>query len=375
MPIVLAAVRNLTIAGASKGDVSYGDIHITVATLASSAVSFTGPSAAANNETIGLTLAGLSLSTGNTNFEVSKKIGPFGHIHCSGHFSAAIKNTDVAVFLKVINANGLPQVVASTSIDFGSVDVSHKMEHESCKIAEKIIEVFIGNINKKIESEIKSKVPAVVQSALNTQVNKLLAGLGLVVDVTPDATANFSLSGTPVITDTRLTLGFVAKFEPKVWPAGGVPPTPIASPLPQPATGKDLALAFSSSVLDSASAVYTALGSFALNESIPANVSATLRLVLPQLRKAFPTQPLSVEIAACPRLPPRVIFGKAGAQIAAENASLVLSAVMPNGSLAPALRLSLNGSINASVALGDGAANISISLVAGEYRTKRHYHI
>jgi hypothetical protein len=36
----------------------------------------------------------------------------------------------------------------------GSVSVSHSMDHTSCKIAEKIISVFIGNINTKIENEV-----------------------------------------------------------------------------------------------------------------------------------------------------------------------------------------------------------------------------
>jgi hypothetical protein len=149
VPIVIAAARNLTMPGASSSDVTYGDIHITTANLASSAVSFVGAS-----QTIDLTLTGLSLRTGTTSFEVSKSIKPFGHLHCSGHFSAAISKTDIgesalifpgprdslsatisrcmsllarsestscrflAVSLDVINANGLPQISANTSINF-----------------------------------------------------------------------------------------------------------------------------------------------------------------------------------------------------------------------------------------------------------------
>lgn len=228
------------------------------------------------------------------------------------------------------------------------------------------MEVFIGDINKKIESAVKDKVPAAVQTALNTQVNKLLAGLGLVVSVDSNAQANFSLAGTPTITDTQLALGFEAKFEPKVRPAGGIPPTPAAPPLSLPRNDKDLALAFSASVIDSASAVYTALGVLELNTTVPSNVSDSLRLLLPQLKRAFPAEPLTVRIAANRRLPPHATFGPKGAQLVAQDATLLLSALQPNGGTeSPALSLLLNASINATVALGAGAENITFRLVVG----------
>jgi hypothetical protein len=134
VPLVLSAAQNLTIPGEKTSQFHFDDIHITQCTLGSSAVTFVKAS-----QSIGLALDGLSLSTGKTGFEVIHSIKPFGHLHCSGHFSAAVKNTDISVLLKVINANGLPQITATTAINFGSVDVSHDMTHESCKIAEKIV--------------------------------------------------------------------------------------------------------------------------------------------------------------------------------------------------------------------------------------------
>lgn len=360
VPVVVAAAQNLTIPGAQTSQFHYDTIRVASCSLNSSSVSFDKTS-----QNIVLTLTDLGLSIGNTNFEVIKSIKPFGHLHCSGHFSAAITHTDVAMQLRVVNADGMPQVVATTSIDFGSVDVSHSMSHESCKIAEKIVEVFIGNINKKIESEVKSKIPGVVQNALNNEVNKLLAGLGLVISVDSYAQANFNLSGTPTITDTQLALGFQAKFEAKAPPPGGIPPTPEVPPPMLPHNDKDLALAFSASVFDTASAVYTALGVLELNETIPENVSASLRLILPQLRRAYATQPLVVHLAANSRLPPRVVFGPAGTQLVAENVSIVLSAVDANGTVCPALSLLLDASINATVALGPGAQNITFTVVPG----------
>ncbi len=360
VPVVVAAAQNLTISGAKTSDFHYDDIHVASCSLNSSSVSFDKAS-----QNIVLTLTDLGLSIGNTNFEVIKSIKPFGHLHCSGHFSAAISKTDITVQLRVVNADGIPQIATTTSINFGSIDVSHGMSHESCKIAEKIVEVFIGNINKKIESEVKSKIPGVVQKALNGEVNKLLAGLGLVVSVDSHAQANFSLAGTPTITDTQLALGFQARFEPKLRPPGGIPPIPVAPPLALPNNDKDLGLAFSASVFDSASAVYSALGVLELNEPIPANISTSLRLLLPQLKRAYPTEPLVVHLAANSRLPPRVVFGPTGAQLVAENASIILSAVAANGTEHPALSLLLDASINATVALGAGAQNITFKLVPG----------
>lgn len=360
VPIVLAAAQTLTIPGAKTSDFHYDDIHVASCSLNSSSVSFDKTS-----QNVVLTLTDLGLSIGNTNFEVIKSIKPFGHLHCSGHFSAAIEHTDITVQLRVVNADGTPQISTTTSINFGSIDVSHSMSHESCKIAEKIVEIFIGNVNKKIESEVKSKVPGVVQKALNGAVNKLLAGLGLVVSVDSHAQANFSLVGTPTITDTQLALGFQARFEPKVRPPGGIPPMPVAPTPALPDNDKDLALAFSASVFDSASAVYSALDVLELNETIPTNISTSLRVVLPQLRRAYPSEPLVVQVAANSRLPPRVVFGRTGAQLVAENASILLSAVATNGTECPALSLRLDAYINATVALGPGAQNITFKLVPG----------
>jgi hypothetical protein len=182
-----------------------------------------------DNGGIRLSLTGLSLGTKQTNFEVKKKI-LFAHVHCSGHFSASIAGTDVVVSLRLETVGGRPQVAASSSIKFGKVSVTHHLNNEACKIGESIVSLFIGNVNKKIESEIKSKVPATVQTLLNTQVNKLLAGLQLSVEVDRWARANFSLAGNATNTDARLCLGFSARFEPRV-PPPGVPRRPPLSPL------------------------------------------------------------------------------------------------------------------------------------------------
>jgi hypothetical protein len=64
--------------------------------------------------------------------------------------------------------------------------------------------------------------------------------------------------------------------------------------------------------------------------------------------------------------PPAVAFGAAGAHFVAQNVTLLISAMLANGSLAPALELDVSGSVNATISLGGAAENITIKLVRGE---------
>ena len=349
LPLVLASVRSLVIKGESSKNFDYDDIHISNANITAADVSFV-----ANNGGINLTLAGLSLGTGTTNFEVKKKI-LFAHVHCSGHFSASISGTNVGVIMALKNVGGRPQIVANTSISFGKVSVSHHLNNVGCKIAESIVQLFIGNVNSKIESDIKSKVPAAVQSVLNTQVNALLAGLQLSVPVDKWSTANFSLAGATTNTATRLTLGFAARFEPTMRPAGGLPPTPTppgSSPLLTPNCAEDLGLAFGAEIANSASVVYASAGALTVNSTLPPNVTSSpaFNALFPALIKHFPNSTFSVALAVRPKAPPTATITPPLLRLTASNVSVVFLASSEGGSPPiPALELAVGVNVSMDV--------------------------
>jgi hypothetical protein len=326
LPLIISSVQNLTIPGASASDFTYADIHITSAALGSADVSF-----APANGGIHLALNSLSLATGTSNFEVKKKI-KVGPIHktfsCSGHFSASVSSTNIAVTLAISNVGGRPQAIATSSINFGKVSVSHHLNSVGCKIAESIISVFIGNVNKKIESEVKSKVPAAVQALLNEQVNKLLDGLQLSIPVDQWAIANFSLAGATTNTATRLKLGFDARFEPRVRPPHGMPPTPTppGGALVSPPCSEDLGLAFGAQIVNSAAAVYVGAGALSFISTLPVNVtaSAAFKALLPSLIKTFPNS--SFRVALDVTHPPMAQVAPPLLRISAPNVSFTILA-------------------------------------------------
>ena len=332
LPLIISSVRGLVIPGASTSQFSYGDIHINSAALDSANVSF-----APSNGGIHLALNSLSLATGSSDFKVSKEI-KVGPIHktfsCSGQFSASVSSTNIAVTLAISNKNGRPQITAASSIQFGKVSVSHHLNNVGCKIAESIISVFIGNVNTKIENEVKSKVPAAVQDLLNKEGNQLLDGLQLSINVDKWALVNFSLAGPTTNTATHLKLGFTARFEPRIRAPHGLPATPIShSPLVAPPCSADLGLAFGAQVLNSAAAVYVGVGALELNSTLPPSVisSTAFKALLSSLTKSFPNATYGVVLNVT--RPPIALVAPPLLHIGVQNVSFMILATPP-GSVA-----------------------------------------
>jgi hypothetical protein len=78
------------------------------------------------NVGVAVTLSNIGLAIPTTAFEVSKRI--IVDLHCSGKFSGALANTQVAVTLKVVrDKSGAPVVTPSSAWSWGSIDIEERL--------------------------------------------------------------------------------------------------------------------------------------------------------------------------------------------------------------------------------------------------------
>ena len=78
------------------------------------------------NVGVAVTLSNIGLAIPTTAFEVSKRI--IVNLHCSGKFSGALANTQVAVTLKVVrDKSGAPVVTPSSAWSWGSIDIEERL--------------------------------------------------------------------------------------------------------------------------------------------------------------------------------------------------------------------------------------------------------
>jgi len=79
------------------------------------------------NVGVAVTLSNIGLAIPTTAFEVSKRI--IVNLHCSGKFSGALANTQVAVTLKVVrDKSGAPVVTPSSAWSWGSIDIEERLD-------------------------------------------------------------------------------------------------------------------------------------------------------------------------------------------------------------------------------------------------------
>jgi hypothetical protein len=168
-PIIVEALQNFTIPGVSEKHFSFSNIVLRDFNIQNITVSFDPPA-------IKLSMTDLTVYIPPTGFEVMDKV-LFVNVHCHGHLTANI--TDMSLTIGVDPTKDASSKFflagASTVTSFGSLSISHKFDHTLCKIADKIIEDLIGNVDKKIREAILNDLPAVISKAVTTDGNAALA--------------------------------------------------------------------------------------------------------------------------------------------------------------------------------------------------------
>ena len=166
--------RSIVIPGGSEKKFGYDAIRFSQFSVNSITVSTAIPNK------ITVRINGLTIAIGNTNFWVKALI------KCKGHFSASIQGATVAVTLALNNdGNGHLRSTTTVAASIQKVAISHKFNSVLCKVANALISLFIGNIDKKISAAIKDQLPKMLGPAISQAVDKMFLNIPLYFVNTP----------------------------------------------------------------------------------------------------------------------------------------------------------------------------------------------
>lgn len=279
LPQLVASAKKVVIHVPSDKHYSCDDIHISSFNIASAVASFT-------NNTVFLKLDKISVAIPSTTFHVFDKILGV-KISCHGELTASIINTNMSFSVKILNQGGKAIVQAKVQyVHFGSVKVSHKF-HSVCKIVDDIVEVFIGNVNKKLEDAIKKDVPDAIQKELNTLAEEIMAEFTGIVKVDKYSELDYSLVTNMLTPAHVLTFNVKAEFKSVVDPKESAL---VASVMAPSAVKSDAVVQINQYVLNTAAEVYTNAGAFVGTEiySTTAKLNTSLPIIGPLLFKLCP---------------------------------------------------------------------------------------
>jgi len=187
-PIIVEALQNFTIPGETQEHFAFWPIHLQRFNISNITFGFYPP-------VIEMQLRNLTVIIPSTEFELMDRI--IFKITCHGHFSAIIDDLSLLIGVDPIrNTNNkffLTKVTVKSS--FGKLNIQHEMDHTLCRIADKILEFFIGNLDQKITSAIINDLPGVLSKAIATGGNAALDK------------GNYTIVWGPVLTPSLFSFG------------------------------------------------------------------------------------------------------------------------------------------------------------------------
>ncbi|CCW67177.1 unnamed protein product [Phytomonas sp. Hart1] len=118
-----------------------------------------------------LCVADLALSIPKTGF-----IFKYGVFTCQGTFSTALSQTTVCLNTKpYIFPNGsLSLVFGDADIIWGNMEIHHELDGFLCNAEESIAKIFVGEINKFAEKNMRERLPKIIAARLQTSTEQVL---------------------------------------------------------------------------------------------------------------------------------------------------------------------------------------------------------
>jgi len=258
VPEIKQAFSSFTVPGGSSHGVSYGDIILDNGDFSTIHVSLLNGAGAK------LDVTSLSFKMEHTSFSV-KKYG----ITCSGKIWGSLSGTDASGIASLGISNGAVKSTVDSSIVWGTLSIDHHLSSDVCSFIEDIVELFIGDINKKIEDVVKSQIPAVLEQVFTELLNEGLSTFGTQVEL-PDNVL-FDYTAVDLSTQTNIaTFEVLGQFKDKNNPSKPSNFTPNEMKLGFPTSEANAMI--SEFPVNTASEVYTSKGMLAYQAVVPNSI-------------------------------------------------------------------------------------------------------
>jgi len=258
VPEIKQQFSSFTIPGGSSNGVSYDDITLDNGDFSSAHISLLNGAGAK------LDITSLSFKMEQTNFS-AKKYG----ITCKGTIWGSLSGTDASGIASLGISNGAVKATVDSNIAWGTLSIDHHLSNDFCSFIEDIVELFIGDINKKIEDVVKSQIPSVLEQVFQQLLNEGLSTFGTQVELPEDVL--FDYSAVDLDTQPNLaTFEVLGQFKDKNNPNKPTNFTPNAMTLGFPIYEANAMI--SEFPVNTASEVYTAKGLLAYQAVVPHSI-------------------------------------------------------------------------------------------------------
>ncbi|XP_065129072.1 bactericidal permeability-increasing protein-like isoform X2 [Paramisgurnus dabryanus] len=293
--------------------------------------------------------SGVSLTIDNAyiNLHGNWRVKYLRIIKDSGSFDLAVSGLTISTTLAVTSdETGRPSVsMTSCTSTLGSVNVKF---HGG---ASWLYNLFSSYIDKALQSALQQQICPLVSDSI-ADINPHLKTLNVVAEVDKYAEIEYSMVGSPVISNSSIDFGLKGEFynmgQHKEPPFS---PTPFSLPFQ---SNNMLYIGVSAFTINSAGFVYHSAGALSLNitdDMIPS--SSPIRLntksfsaFIPQIEKMYPGLMMKLLFKTVNE---PLITSKPN-NVTVQATSIVMAyAIQPNGTLCPLFDIDLEGSISASM--------------------------
>ncbi|CCW59850.1 unnamed protein product [Phytomonas sp. EM1] len=167
IPVIEQGVVNHTFPSQTMDHITVDSMRMDFFSIAAFNLRFAYPDA----QNLTLQAIDVALSIPETRFEFK-----YGVFTCKGTFSTELNKTSVSLNSKpyILHNGSLRLELEDTEITWGNMDIHHKSDGFLCNVEESIAQLFIGEINKFAEKNVREKLPKILASEFKTRAEEFL---------------------------------------------------------------------------------------------------------------------------------------------------------------------------------------------------------
>ncbi|RNF27226.1 ESAG-like protein [Trypanosoma conorhini] len=292
LPLVQRLVLNLTIPPQQTDKFDVAAIHFTEFGLGGASFAMRSPNQLA------LSLRDMNVTIPDTAFVIKA-----GLLTCDGEVRAFADVTGAELSVKVSRlSNGTLRLkTAANTIEWGNLQIKHKLVGSVCNGIEKLIEIILGDLDRAIGNALKKQLPDTVGTLVEEKANDFFDSLPVTFVEDPSISAERMMLAMNPIHESKAKLVSPSVLLPFfVLP---LPPTSAAPVMPR----RNLAAAFTELALNDLLTSLSRSGVFNQSRRLPSEYNSSLiEYIYPDAYKLCPDCPFVFSIDST--APPSVLL-------------------------------------------------------------------